>query len=64
MKVDPSEAAASLDRIGIPHGTPEQAAPALHALAQAGVHRIYLQLARAPIDEVAATVAAVREAVG
>lgn len=63
MKVDADRAIASLEGLGIPHGTPEQAAPAFLALAEAGISRVYLQLSRAPIEEVAETVAAVRAAV-
>lgn len=60
MKVDPEEAAASLDAYRIPHGTPEQAAARYAELAEAGVSRIYLQVAGSTLDDVAIAVDAAR----
>lgn len=63
-KSDPKELAASLDRYGIPRGTPEQAASALTAIAESGITRIYLQLSGSnDVDEISETVNAFRLAV-
>ncbi|MEX2278475.1 MAG: LLM class flavin-dependent oxidoreductase, partial [Acidimicrobiia bacterium] len=61
MKVDPEEAAARLAAIGIPHGTPSQAAAAYASLAEVGVTRIYLQLSGASLDDTAHAVEAARQ---
>lgn len=59
-KVDPEEAAASLDGYGIPHGTPEQAAARYAELAEVGVRRVYLQVAGYSLDDIAQAVHAAR----
>jgi len=62
MKVGLAEAAATLDRYGIPHGTPDAAAAGYASLAEAGVTRVYLQLSGSTIDDVGRAVEAARKA--
>ncbi|MEX0757291.1 MAG: LLM class flavin-dependent oxidoreductase [Acidimicrobiia bacterium] len=63
VKVDPEEAASHYAAIGIPQGTPSEAAAAYASLAEAGVTRIYLQLAGASLGETAHAVEAARKTV-
>jgi alkanesulfonate monooxygenase SsuD/methylene tetrahydromethanopterin reductase-like flavin-dependent oxidoreductase (luciferase family) len=62
MKVDPIEAAATLDRHEIPYGTPDQAAARFAALADSGITRVYLQLSGSSLDDIARAVGAARAA--
>lgn len=60
---EPAEVAAMLDRLDIPHGTPDRAARGIAGLAEAGIRRIYLQLSASRPPDVARAVEAAREAV-
>jgi alkanesulfonate monooxygenase SsuD/methylene tetrahydromethanopterin reductase-like flavin-dependent oxidoreductase (luciferase family) len=62
MKASPDEAAESLDRYGIPHGTPEVAGAGYAALAETGITRVYLQLSGSTLDDIARAVDAARSA--
>ncbi|HVR31580.1 MAG TPA: LLM class flavin-dependent oxidoreductase [Acidimicrobiia bacterium] len=62
MKVDPEEAAASLDTYGIPRGTPDEAAARYAVIAEAGITRVYLQLSGAHPDDIERAVVAARHA--
>ncbi|HSJ27025.1 MAG TPA: LLM class flavin-dependent oxidoreductase [Acidimicrobiia bacterium] len=62
-KTTPEEVASMLDRMKIPHGTPDRAAPGIASLAEAGISRIYLQLSASPPGEIGRAVAAARRAV-
>lgn len=62
MRANPDEAAASLDRLGIPRGTPHEAAPAFATLAEAGVARVYLQVSGASLEDIGRAVETARAA--
>lgn len=61
-KVTPERMLEMLDGRGIPHGTPDEAAKAYAALAEAGVTRVYLQVASDSLDDIAGLVEAARRA--
>ena len=62
MGVDARDAAASLDRLEIPWGTPEQASDRFDRLAATGIGRVYLQISGASPEEIGAAVTAARAA--
>jgi alkanesulfonate monooxygenase SsuD/methylene tetrahydromethanopterin reductase-like flavin-dependent oxidoreductase (luciferase family) len=63
MDVDLASARTTLDRLEIPHGTPDQAAARYASLSEAGITRVYLQLSGSTLPEVEAAVESARASV-
>jgi len=61
---EPDKVKDAFERLGIPHGTIDQAAEGFTELADAGITRVYLQGAFNELDQTAATVEAARAAAG
>lgn len=53
---DPQALLERFDTLGIPHGTPEDVAEGLRRLQQAGIERVYLQVARTPLEVVSSAI--------